>query len=92
MVWGREEIKTERRARGFSSACSRSLGRRLDRATVAHSFSAPIAAVVVTFRGPPVEWRGKMESPHLGEGPCASGQAWGTVVRHCGNAARALFS
>jgi hypothetical protein len=47
--------------------------------------------MVATSDGPPVEGRGKMESPHLSEGPRASGEAWGTVVGHGGNVARALF-
>jgi hypothetical protein len=88
---GRVEIEMERRARGFSPACSRSLGRCLDRAAAARSFSAPIQPVVVTSCGPLVEGRGKTELPHLGERPRASGEAWGTVVGRSGNGAQALF-
>jgi hypothetical protein len=90
-VLGREEIEMERRARGFSQACSQSLGRRLDRVVAARSFSTPIRPVVATSSGPPIEGRGKTELPHLGEGPCASGEAWGTVVGRGGNGARVLF-
>jgi hypothetical protein len=80
----------ERRARGPPQACSQSLGRCLDRAATARS-SAPIQPVVVTSSGPLVEWRGKMESPHLGKGSRASGEAWGMVVGRDGNGAQALF-
>jgi hypothetical protein len=58
---------------------------------VARTFSAPICPVVVTSGGPPVESRGKTQSPHLSEGPRASGEAWGTVVGCGGNGVRALF-
>jgi hypothetical protein len=39
-VWGSEEFKMERRARGFSPAISRSKGRRLAWVTAAASLSA----------------------------------------------------
>jgi hypothetical protein len=52
---------------------------------MARSFSDPIRPVVATSSGPPVEGRSKTESPHLGEGPHASGEAWGTVVGRGGN-------
>jgi hypothetical protein len=87
MVWGHEEIKTERRARGFSPACSQSLGRHLDRAAAVRSFFAPIRPVVATSSGPSVKGRGRMESPHLGEGPRACGEAW---ERWLGTAAMGL--
>jgi hypothetical protein len=87
---GCEEIEMERRARGPSQACSQSLGRCLDRAATVRS-STPIQLVVVTSSGPLVEWWGKMESPHLGKGPHASGEAWGMVVGRDGNGAQALF-
>jgi hypothetical protein len=90
-VLGREEIETERRARGFSPACSRSLGRCPNRDAAASSFSAPIWPVVATSDGPPVEGRGKTESLHLGEGPRARGEAWEMVVGRGGNGPRALF-
>jgi hypothetical protein len=60
-------------------------GRRRDGLAVARSFSAPIWPVVAISGGPPVEGRGKMESPHLGEGPHASGESWGTMVGCGGN-------
>jgi hypothetical protein len=55
------------------------------------SFSAPIRPVVTTSSGHPVEGRGKTESLHLGEGPRASGEAWGMMVGRNGNRAQALF-
>jgi hypothetical protein len=33
----------------------------------------------------------KTESSHLGDGPCASGEAWGTTIGRGGNGARALL-
>jgi hypothetical protein len=33
----------------------------------------------------------KTESSHLGDGPCASGEAWGMMIGHSGNGARALL-
>jgi hypothetical protein len=92
MVWGHEEIETERSVRGYSPACSQSLGRRLDRAATARSFPTAIRPLVVTSAGPPVEGRGKMASLHLGECPHASREAWGMVVGHGGNGDQALFS
>jgi hypothetical protein len=64
---GRKEIKTERRARGFSPASSRSLGRHLDRVVAAHSFSAPMRQVVATSDGPPAKVRVKSQSASSGE-------------------------
>jgi hypothetical protein len=66
-------------------------GRRRDGLVAARSFSVLIWSVVVTSGGPPVEGRGKMESPHLGEGTRASREAWGTVVGRGSNGVRALF-
>jgi hypothetical protein len=67
MVWGRKEIKTERRARGFSPSSSRSLGRRLDRDAAVRSFSAPMRPVVTTFGGPAAAVWVKTESASSGE-------------------------
>jgi hypothetical protein len=67
MVWGHEEFKTERIARGFSLDSSRSLGRRQDRAAVACSFSAPMRPVVATPGGPPAEVGVKTESASSSE-------------------------
>jgi hypothetical protein len=75
MVWGHEEIEVEWRARGFSPACSRSLGRRLDRVAVARSFSAPIRLVVVTSGSSPGRVRGKEASWRPDDAPRPDGQA-----------------
>jgi hypothetical protein len=75
MVWGHEEIETERRARGFSPACSRSLGRRLDRVVAARSFSTLIWLVVVTSGSPPGGVRGKEASWRPDDAPRPDGRA-----------------
>jgi hypothetical protein len=60
---------------GSSSEVVFERGRRRDGLVVARSFYVLIWPVVVTSGGPPVEGRGKMESPHLDEGPRASREA-----------------
>jgi hypothetical protein len=59
-------------------------GRRRGGLAVVCSFSAPIRLVVVISGGALVEGWGKTASPHLGEGPRASGESWETVARRGG--------
>jgi hypothetical protein len=66
-------------------------GRRWGGLAVARSFSAPIRSVVAISGGALVEGWGKTTSPHLGEGPRASGEAWETVAGRDDEGVRALF-
>jgi hypothetical protein len=68
-VWGSEEFKTERRARGFSPARSRSKGRRLARVAVAASLSAQWCLMEVCLGGPSGRARGKEASWWPGDAP-----------------------
>jgi hypothetical protein len=66
-------------------------GRQWGGLAVALSFSAPIHPVVAISGGALVEGWGNTTSPHLGEGPRASGEAWETVAGHGGEGVRAQF-
>jgi hypothetical protein len=66
-------------------------GRRRGGLAVVRSFSTPIHLVVAISGGALVKGWGKTASPHLAEGPRASGEAWETVAGHGGEGVRALF-
>jgi hypothetical protein len=61
-VWGSEEFKTERRARGFSPTRSQSKGRRLARVVAAASLSTQRRPAVACLGGPLGGKRGKEAS------------------------------
>jgi hypothetical protein len=66
-------------------------GRRRGGLAAARSFSALIHLVVAISGGALVEGWGKTASPHLGERPRASREAWETVAGRGGEGVRALF-
>jgi hypothetical protein len=75
-VWGREESKTERMARGFSPDSSRSLGRHLCRVASVRSFSIPRELVVAPHDGPSIEVWCRVEQGSSGHPPRLEGCAW----------------
>jgi hypothetical protein len=65
--------------------------RRRGGLAVVRSFSTLIHPVVAISGGALVEGWGNMATPHLGEGPRASGEAWEMVAGCGGEGVRALF-
>jgi hypothetical protein len=76
---------------GSSSEVVLERGRRRGGLAAACSFSAPIRPVVEISGGALVEGWGNTASPHLGEGPRASGEAWKMVAGRGDEGVRALF-
>ncbi len=87
----RDSSPQDREEVGSSPEVVLERGRRRGGLAAARSFSAPIRPVVAISGGALVEGWGNTASPHLGEGPRASGEAWGMVVGRDGNGAQALF-
>jgi hypothetical protein len=87
----RDSSPQDREEVGISPEVVLERGRRRGGLVAARSFSAPIRPVVAISSGALVEGWGNTASPHLGEGPRASGEAWETVAGRGGEGVRALF-
>jgi hypothetical protein len=87
----RDSSPQDREEVGSSPEVVLERGRRRGGLAAARSFSAPIRPVVAISGGALVKGWGNTASPHLAEGPRASGEAWETVAGRGGEGVRALF-